>query len=535
MLFRNSTLTFHAVLLAIAVGAASPWCVAATRADPNETGNTVAAASAGTADVNQPASTRPTLTLGLEQAIFMAIENNRSLAVAKLNPEIVQTIEEEDKAVFDTTLAGDITSRRAVSERLSRAGSGIESSIVDSISGSISLSKLFPTGTAVAVEGTSNYTDSSLYSDTFVANRLGLSVTQALLQGADIRANTARIEQAHLGTQISQYELRGFTEALVGTVELTFWDYALAKRQIEIYTNSLKLAEQQRDEIQERIQIGQLAETELAAAQAEVALRRENLINARSVLNTVRLVLVQLLNPSKAIDWNTDIVLEYQPTLPNTKLDDVENHVQVALKMRPDLNQARLLIRQGELEVARTRNGLLPILNVFVELGKSGNADTFYEANKNLDGGSYDTSVGLAFAYPLSNRAAQAQHSRATTSRQQMIVALENLEQLAQVYVRTAYGEVNRTREQIAATTATRSFQEEKLRAETEKFRVGKSTSLLVAQAQRDLLASQIAETEAVVNYLKALVTLYETEGSLLQRRGLSAPGATPVTLDRTE
>jgi hypothetical protein len=79
---------------------------------------------------------------------------------------------------------------------------------------------------------------------------------------------------------------------------------------------------------------------------------------------------------------------------------------------------------------------------------------------------------------------------------------------------------------------ATSDFQEEKLRAETEKFRVGKSTSLLVGQAQRDFVASQIAQTQAVANHLKALITLYRLEGSLLQRRGVSAPGDTPVNLD---
>jgi len=61
---------------------------------------------------------------------------------------------------------------------------------------------------------------------------------------------------------------------------------------------------------------------------------------------------------------------------------------------------------------------------------------------------------------------------------------------------------------------------------------VGKSTSLLVGQAQRDFVASQIAEIEALANYLKALVALYRLEGSLLQRRGISAPGAQPAGLD---
>jgi hypothetical protein len=77
----------------------------------------------------------------------------------------------------------------------------------------------------------------------------------------------------------------------------------------------------------------------------------------------------------------------------------------------------------------------------------------------------------------------------------------------------------------IIATAATRESQEEKLR-------VGKSTSLLVAQAQRDLVASQIGEIQAITNYFKTLVALYRLEGSLLQRRGVSAPGAEPITLD---
>jgi outer membrane protein len=110
--------------------------------------------------------------------------------------------------------------------------------------------------------------------------------------------------------------------------------------------------------------------------------------------------------------------------------------------------------------------------------------------------------------------------------------ALDNLIQLVQVDVRSAYIEVARTREQITATAATRKFQEEKLRAETEKFKVGTSTSLLVAQAQRDLVVSQIAEIESFANYLKALVSLFGMEGSLLQRRGISASGAEPVILD---
>ena len=500
------------------------------QAQPNENSKFQQKA-AGSVDANDAATEGP-LRIDIQRAILLAMENNRSLIVERMNPEISGTFEKEELAVFDPVLSAEVSDRRSVAERLSRAGRGVESQTMDAVTGLISLGTLFPTGTSLELEGSTTYTDSSLYSDTFTANRLGITVTQALLQGLDIRANMARVNQARLDTLISQYELRGFTEILLEEVESKFWDYALAKRQIEIYTDSLKLAEKQMAEAQERINVGRLAETELAAAQAEVALRRENLINARSNAARERLNMLRLLNPPPLVNWNREIILQYQTLLPSIELDNVEQHVQVALKMRPDLNQARLLIRRGDLEVVKTKNGLLPIMDAFISFGKTGYAETFYKSSQNVFGDSYDVTFGLIFAYPPANQAARARYSRAAVSKQQLLSALENLIQLVQVDVRSAYIEVTRAREQITATAATRNLQEEKLRVETEKFRVGKSTSLLVAQAQRDLVASQIAEIQAFANYLKALVTLYRLEGSLLARRAIWAPGAEPVTLD---
>ena len=483
-------------------------------------------------DINNVAETGGPLKIGIRKAILLAMENNQSLIVQRMNPEISRTFEKEELEIFDPLLNAEVSNRRSVADRLSRAGSSTESQTVDSVTGLISLSKLFPTGTTIGLQGRTSYTDSSLYSDTFTSNRLGFTVTQALLQGMDICANLARIHQARIETLISEYELRGFMEILLEEVESKFWDYALAQKQIEIYTNSLNLAKKQMSEVQERIIIGQLAETELAAAQAEVALRRENLINARSDLAKEHLNLLWLINPSKNIDWEKDIILEYQTSLPSIKLDGVEQHVQVALKMRPDLNQARLQIQKGELEVIKTKNGLLPKMDFFISFGKTGYANTFNRSTNNIFGDSYDVTGGLIFQYPPINQGARARYSRAVVSRRQLLEAIKNLSQLVQVDVRSAYIEVTRSGEQITATAATRNFQEEKLRTETEKFRVGKSTSLLVAQAQRDLLASQIAEIQAFANYLKALVTLYRLEGSLLQRRGIAAPGIKTINLD---
>jgi len=159
-------------------------------------------------------------------------------------------------------------------------------------------------------------------------------------------------------------------------------------------------------------------------------------------------------------------------------------------------------------------------------MGKTGYADSFSNSVKDIDGDGYDIVAGLTLEYPFGRKGDKARHKRALLSRSQAEKAVSNMAQFVQIDVRTAYIEVNRTQEQVTSTAATRKFQEEKFRAETEKFKVGKSTTLLVAQTQRDLVAGRIYEIKAMVSYLKALVELYRLEGSLLNRRGIASPVA---------
>ena len=473
------------------------------------------------------------LKITITEAILLCLENNRSLVVQRLNPAIQQTAEERERAVFDPAINAEVSADRVKGERLARSGSQTEDFNNTTADGIISLEQYFPTGTTVALEASSQMDDSSLYDSRFYESRLGMTVTQALLRGFGTDVNLARLRQARLDTRMSEYELRGFTESLVAEVESTYWDYALARRQIEIVEESLKVARQQLNETRELIDVGRLARAELPAVQAEVAAQEQALIEARANKESIRLRMLRLLNPAGPDIWQRELDLIHQPTLPEIKLEDVELYVAVSKRMRPILNEARLEILHGDLELVKTQNGLLPLMDLFITLGKSGYADSFGESVSNIKKDNYDALAGIQFNYPVFNRDAKALHRRAQLTAEQAQKSLENLSQLVEVDVRTAYIEVNRTKQQIAASSATRMFNEEKLRTETEKLRVGKSTSFLVAQAQRDLLVSRIAEVQALANYLKALIDLYRQDGSLLERRGISAPGREPVKLSR--
>jgi outer membrane protein TolC len=470
------------------------------------------------------------IDITINEAVLISLQKNKSLAVEKLNPQIKRTFEEQALSVFDPDLKGTVSQGRTRLESAPTPGAGPIPSTEKAFGADASLSEFLPTGTTLSLDGSTNRLDESYADDPFVSTRLGAGVTQSLLRGFGTTVNLVSVNQARIDTKISQYELRGFVELLVAQIEEAYWNYSLAEKSIEIYEQSMQVAEKQQQETEERINIGSLARSELAAAKAETSLRQQDLIVAENTLAQARLNLLRLLNPSGNEIWDRKIILKSEPTTPAIELSPVETYVLRGWQMRPELNQARLQLDRDELEIVRTRNGLLPQLDFFITLGKTGYADSFDDSARNIfKKNDYDATAGITFEYPPMNRSAQAKNQQATLSRQQAQEALDNLEQLVEVDIRGAYLQITSVQQQVVAAKASRELMEEKLKVETGKFEVGKSTSILVAQAQRDFLQSQITELTAAINYQIAIVELHRLEGTLLMRSGIASPGSEPV------
>jgi outer membrane protein TolC len=366
---------------------------------------------------------------------------------------------------------------------------------------------------------------SSIYSDQYSGN-IGVTITQALLKGFGLGANLAAIRSARLDVAMSRAELKAVVEEMVAQIENAYWDLYLTRQETGIQRQSLELANQQLRESLERVQVGKLPQLELAAVHAELAQRQEACLDAQSRYLQAQLRCIFLLNHPDSSGWSLIPIPLDRPFFPTDTLDQVGVHEQLGLKYRADLQQARWALEKGDLEIRRTKNGLLPQLDLFITLGRTTYSKSFRAAAPDPHSPFYDINGGINFQFPVLDQQARAQFHRAQYSREQLTLALRNLERLVQWDVRAAHIEVLRSRQQIEATRVTRELQDQKLAAELEKFRVGKSTNYLVLQAQRDFTASQLDEARSMVAYLNALVNLYLMEGTLLDRRHLSLDAA---------
>ena len=462
-----------------------------------------------------------TLEIDLQEAILTALEHNPSLSIQRLQPKISNTLVKEQGAIFDPTIAASATKTKIKQQRFLGSRPDPFELISDRSQYDVGISQNLPTGTTISANASISTSLSSIYTDQFSGN-VGITVTQSLLQGFGLGTNLANLRSAKIDYEISKAELKGVAEEIIASTEKAYWDLYLTKEEIDIQQRSLELANKQLKESQERVAVGKLPELELAAVHAEVATRNEALIDAQSQYEQSRLSFLYLLNPSDQASWATVPFPIDKPFVPIDTLDTIEVHEQLGMKYRPDLQQAQLSLKKGEIEITRTRNGLLPRLDFFITFGRTTYSKTFRDAIPDIHSPFYNINGGLTFFFPVTDRQAIVQYSRAKYSKEQMELALKNMERLVQWDVRSAYIEVLRSKEQITATRVARELQSQKLDAELEKFRVGKSTNFLVLQAQRDFTASQLNEARSMVAYLNALVDLYLVEGTLLERRGIA-------------
>jgi len=448
--------------------------------------------------------------LSLGEAVLVVLERNGDLAVQRLTRDATATGVAQARAVFDPTLSGEATrgENDATDVTTDRLTAGID--------------EQFPTGTTLSLTGEAARSDSAVADSDTWSTRAGLSVTQALLQGRSLAANLASLGRARFDLRISDQELRGFAIALVAETEQAYWNLVLAVRRRAIVMQALGVAEQQSLDTAERIRLGRTAASEQFASDAELAARRQNRIDAEAAEVQAHLTLMRLLSGDWATVYTPTTGVEGVLEVPLT----IDEHLAVAMGLRSDLRQARLQRERGELDVIETRSGLLPRLDVFATLGRTGYSDSVMGSVPFVGGREdSDVVVGLRFSHVIGNRAGEASALRAELDSRRLDEALANQQRLMEFDVRSAHAEAGRAAAAVAARRATARLRAETVRTVKAQAAVGRATTLQVAQAERDQLEAEIGAAEAEVAARTALTALYRQDGSLLQRRGIDAPG----------
>jgi outer membrane protein TolC len=378
---------------------------------------------------------------------------------------------------------------------------------------------------------------------------LSFTFTQPLLKDFGPKIGGREILIARVDRDLAESDLKTALLDIVRSVEDAYWELVYSIEALGVRRQSLKLAEDLLDKSQKEAVIGTMAPKEVISARAEVAARRAEIYEAESRVKDYVDILKNLLNmPDDTAPG--DIVPADRPALEDRKVD-VEEAFAAALRSRPDLEAAAILLKSRDLDLMYARNQSLPALNLnanYWSPGVSGDRILYLDDNpltgvilgKVPGGASLAMKDALGFRYrnwsvsmsldiPLSTVLTRAAAAEAQVARNQQSVRLKNTERQARLEVKTAVRAVETNTERVGAYRTARELAEEKLAAEEAKLQAGLTTNFMVLQYQRDLAQTRMLELRALIDYTLSLGRLDRAMGTSLDRRKIKLTDATEV------
>ena len=493
-----------------------------TRAIP---ATTVAPASATPLPAAAPAPAGRR-TLSLDDCLQEALRHNFNVQIQRLAPEIARLSLNTTYGAYDPTLGLNATHYYNKSpggnDPQGRPFPGNEIT-VNSVGPS--LRGLLPFGATYDAtvdinqrEGTLVNSATSQYST--AAN---LNLRQPLLKNftIDTTRHTILINKKDLG--ISEHTLMTEIINTVTAVQQAYYELIFSRENVKVQEKSLELAEQLLAENKKRVEVGVLAPLDEKQAESQVAIRRTDLLAARTDLQTRQNALKNLITDNYA-QWQPTELFPAEQMVALREPLEVQGSWQRGLTLRPEFLKAKLDVEKQDIHLKFYSNQRYPALDLVGSYGQSGLngglGNAVWDVRPGGDSPKY--SAGVVLSFPLSNREAKNRYAQGKAEKQQSLLRLKQLEQEIMVQIDNSVKLARSEFERIDLTRKAREYSEAAVEAEQIKLANGKSTSFFVLQLQRDLTTARSAEIRSLADYNKAMAVLAQSEGTTLARNKLT-------------
>ena len=541
------------------------------------------------------------LELSLQDAVELALENSMDIAVQRYYPWIAEASILKAKAgglgystpgglfssstanlpnlSYDPTITGTIlvsdASTPVNNPFISGTGAaGIADLVSHTSQFNSQYSQGFQTGTnffAIWDNTRSSSTSSANFFNPAVQSALTIGFSQALLNGFGIAVNTRNIRIAKNNRKIADW---AFAQQAIATITNTitaYWELVYARANVKVDEQAITVSQKLYNDNKKQLDAGTMAPLDVTRAQSELATDRQNLI----VAQTVQLQDEQILKNAITKDplapdvVHVEIITTDQPKQPATiENPSFEDSIQEAFAKRPELQEQLYNLKNAGIDIAATRNALLPSLTLsgqYSSVGLAGNSPIkgaavvtggapIVDANGNpvtVDINGVATPIfeplstspvtgtsqqgfptaqsqifhnrfptytaQLTLGLPLRDRSAQADSARAILTQRQQEATLQQLKNAALLDVRNTYIALTQDRAQVDAASEARQLQQETFDAEQKKYRLGASTVYNVILTQRDLIAAQGTELRALANLEEAKANYERALGRTLE------------------
>lgn len=471
----------------------------------------------------------PARRLSLGDAVRLALEQNLTIQVRRLDPQIQDLAIAQARTAWTPNVLTTITDGTNNVPSTSIFAGAQGKLTLDQFNATVGTSQLLPWGASYSLGWNNARVRSNSLFDTpnpAISSTLTGSYVQPLLRDFKIDRARQQLQVTKTNRDISDIRFKQTVLTTVRDVKIAYWELAYAISSLRIQQQSLELAQASLRNSRSRLGAGIMAPVDVAEAEAEVAQREEAVIVAEAAIGRADDRLRALIfDPAMPEFWSMNLELTDAVSVDPRPID-LDGAVRNALERRTDLLSARKSAELTDIDIQYFRNQRLPDVRATVSYALAGQGGTAWQfgqgfppsaigqrdsgyasALNSLFGNNYPSwALSLMVTHPVGTSAAEASLIQARLQHNQTQTQIRNLELEVATEVRDTGRQVNTNMKRIDATTAARQLAERRLDAEEKKFAAGMSTSFLVFQAQRDLAQARNAEVRAVLDYNTSLV-----------------------------
>jgi outer membrane protein TolC len=485
------------------------------------------------------------LTLTLEESILRALKNNLNVAAEVINPGLASASVSVAKQMYTPTLQFDLSGNH-----YEQASTGpfqaTETYVNRSTSSSAGISQKIPFGGTFQASLSYDYSKSNQLFQSFnpsYQGRLNFVLTQPLLRNFGWTVSRREIIIAQNNFEVSRSQFKDVLITTIYSVEAAYWNLVYSIENLKTLGQALESGRDLLAKTKREVEVGTKAPIEVLNAEATVARREADILQAEALVKRNQDQLRTLLNlgvdPS-AVGQN--LVPAEKPAFKPFAITFDEAYAQ-AMARRPDLETAKTTIETKAVNFRFAKNQRLPQLDlqlVKASPGLSGQQYTYDPDNPFLppvagDPGSagaafrdafkfvYDNwTAGVTLTVPFGDVFGKAGYAYAKLDLQQAQARLKTQEQEIFLEVSDAVRALETAAKSVDAYRIARELAEKQLEAEMKKLNVGMSTNYFVLQYQDLLATARSAEMRSLVDYNVAVANIAKVTGTTLENRNIT-------------
>jgi len=454
--------------------------------------------------------------LSLSECLDTGLTNNLDIKIAKIEALIKKEDIPLAESIFDTFLSGNIN----YSDDQRDTDSPLFGTKTLTTNYGLGLTKKIPTGTELAIDyiDTRTWTN-RLFTETNPVHEaeLSFSLRQPVMRNFFGYVDRREVVLAKIESELADIKVMDRIENSIADISKAYWEIVYEYQNVALMEQLLDEAEELYKRYEKHLTSGLVEETELYEVEANMRIRRANLIISQNDLISASNRLLLLLNEE-----------EYFLIMPLDKLETLWGEADLVESLNEAfVSNRNYRMKKKELDGAKVtlkmkENSLWPQVDLVGTFSSNGVDRKFQKAQKTLGTSNYPYYYGgVEFSIPLDNREARSEFNKAGLRKEKGILEIMQVEKMIFTGVDEKVRDVNMNLENAKRWAKITKIQHTKFREEEKKLKYGRSTSKIVVDYQNDFFLAALREYRTILEYYWSLIDLENGKDTLLKRIGI--------------